>query len=76
VEVFGLVLRDSDELVRAMRARRRELGLSQQELANLADLHRTYVVLYEKGDRPLRFDVALRLLHALGMDLELRTRGR
>ncbi len=71
-----MVLRDSDELVRAMRARRHELGLSQQELANLADLHRTYVVLYEKGDRVLRLDVALRLLHVLGMDLELHTRGR
>lgn len=71
-----MTLRNSDELVRAMRARRRELGLTQEELANLADVHRTYVVLYEKGRVSLKLDTALRLLHALGMDLELRTRGR
>ncbi|HUN79583.1 MAG TPA: helix-turn-helix transcriptional regulator [Solirubrobacteraceae bacterium] len=71
-----MILRDADELVEAMRARRRELGLTQEELANLAGIHRTQVVLYEKGERTFRVDVALRLLHALGMDLELRTRGR
>lgn len=71
-----MILRDADGLVRAMRARRQELGLTQEELANLAGLHRTQIVLYERGKRTLRIDDALRLLHALGMDLELRTRGR
>jgi transcriptional regulator with XRE-family HTH domain len=71
-----MILRDADELVKAMRARRRELGLTQEELANLAGIHRTQVVLYETGERTFKLDVGLRLLHALGMDLELRTRGR
>lgn len=35
----------------AIRQRRRELGLSQEELADRASLHRTYVSLLERGRR-------------------------
>jgi transcriptional regulator with XRE-family HTH domain len=36
---------------RAVRRRRRELDLSQEKLAELADLHRTYVSDIEQGTR-------------------------
>lgn len=36
---------------RAVRRRRRELDLSQEELAERAELHRTYVSSIERGER-------------------------
>lgn len=36
---------------RAVKRRRRELGISQEELASRADLHRTYVGDIERGVR-------------------------
>ncbi|MBD2038594.1 helix-turn-helix transcriptional regulator [Phormidium sp. FACHB-592] len=36
---------------KAIRRRRRELDLSQEELAERAELHRTYVSDIERGDR-------------------------
>ncbi len=50
---------------RAVRERRTSLGLSQEELADLAGLHRTYVGSIERGERnPSLLNIA-RLAHAL-----------
>lgn len=48
--------------VRAERARR---GLSQQELAVIADLHRTYIGGVERGERNISLLNLLRLARAL-----------
>lgn len=70
-----MILRATSDLAPLVRARRRELGLTQEELADLVDVHRTYIGIFENGERPMRFDTVLRILHTLGMDLEVRTRG-
>ena len=70
-----MILRTTSDLAQQVRARRRELGLTQEDLAALANLHRTYISLFESGRRAIRFDVALRILNTLGMDLDLLTRG-
>lgn len=49
----------------AVRERRNSMGLSQEELAHLAGLHRTYVGSIERGERnPSLLNIA-RIAHAL-----------
>jgi transcriptional regulator with XRE-family HTH domain len=50
-------------------ARLREArGLSQEEVASRAGLHRTEISLMELGKRTIRIDTYFRLLGALGID--------
>ena len=51
-----------------VRARRQELGLSQEALARLAGLHRTYVGSLERGERNVALINILRLGQALDVD--------
>lgn len=71
-----MVLRTTSELAQLVRARRRELGLSQEALADLSGVHRMQISLFERGERVGRFDTVLRIVHTLGMDLEVRPRGQ
>jgi transcriptional regulator with XRE-family HTH domain len=56
---------DHVALGRAIRELRRERGLSQERLAELADMHRTYVGGIERGERNVSFANILRLAEAL-----------
>jgi y4mF family transcriptional regulator len=76
VSTDDMILRSANELAPLLRARRRELGLTQQALAELVGVNRTLIVLLESGKRPVRLDTTLVILHTLGMDLEVRVRGR
>ncbi|MBU1360124.1 MAG: helix-turn-helix transcriptional regulator [Gammaproteobacteria bacterium] len=51
----------------AIEERRTELGLSQERLAELADLSLSYVSLLERGQRNLTVFSAAKLAAALGM---------
>ena len=54
---------------RAVRRRRAERGLSQEELAGLSGIHRTYVSAIERGKVRLGLDVALRVANSLRVPL-------
>lgn len=54
------------EVLRSARTRR---GLSQERLAELADLDRTFVSMIERGRRRPTLDSAKRLAQALGIPL-------
>lgn len=49
---------------------RAKLDLSQEELADLAGLHRTYVGSVERGERNISIDNMERLASALNIDIK------
>jgi transcriptional regulator with XRE-family HTH domain len=54
---------------RKLRKLREHKGLSQEKLAELADLHRTYVSGVERGERNISLVNIERLANALGIAL-------
>ena len=52
-------------LGKTIRDLRMELSLSQEELAERADLHRTYVGGIERGERNVSLENIVRIAHAL-----------
>jgi y4mF family transcriptional regulator len=62
------------DLARIVRDRRRDLGLNQHELADLAGVSARFVWSVEDGKTAVRFDLLVKVLDALG--LELRTARR
>lgn len=61
----------SQELGFVLRVRRKLLKLSQQELADLAEVSKPSIVAAEKGKPTLRLDVLCRVAAALGLSLAL-----
>jgi transcriptional regulator with XRE-family HTH domain len=63
--------RELDDILRALaavvRSRREQLGISQEELAYRAGLHRTYISDIERGSRNIAVKNLVRLAHALGV---------
>jgi transcriptional regulator with XRE-family HTH domain len=51
----------------AVRAEREALGLTQERLAELADLHTNYVSSVERGERNIGLHNVVRLAHALDL---------
>jgi transcriptional regulator with XRE-family HTH domain len=56
--------------------RRRELGLSQKQLAELTGTTQSAIARLESGGRPPRIDTLLRITSALDCELEVRLRPR
>ena len=56
-------------VARHLRAKRAKLGLSQEALADLSGLHRTYVGSVERSERNVSIDSVERLAAALGVDV-------
>jgi transcriptional regulator with XRE-family HTH domain len=58
-----------ERLARHLRALRASRGLSQEALADLAGLHRTYVGSIERKERNVSLDNVEKLAQALGVDV-------
>ena len=56
---FGAVLRE----------RREAVGISQEQLADRAGLHRTYISLIERGKRTASIEVVRKVSTALGLTM-------
>lgn len=63
------------ELGKRIRRRRKEIGWSQEELALLAEIDRSYVGGIERGDRNVSFTILCRLCLALRCDVAALTVG-
>ena len=58
-----------ERLARHLRALRAVRGLSQEALADLAGMHRTYVGSVERSERNVSIDQIEKLSNALGVDI-------
>lgn len=64
-----------DILGQRIRARRSEMGMSQEGLAHAAGLDRSYVGRIERGEHNLTFVALVRLCRAMGCDVAALTVG-
>lgn len=58
-----------ERLAQRLRAERANRGLSQERLADLAGVHRTYVGSIERSERNVSIDNIEQLATALGLDI-------
>lgn len=59
---YGVILRD----------RRKELKMTQQELADKVGTARSYIAKVERGNTDIQFSSFMRILSALGMGIEFK----
>lgn len=64
-------MRAVDGFAATVRLRRRDLGLDQDELADLAGVSERFVYALENGKRTVQLDKVLAVLFTLGLHLEL-----
>jgi transcriptional regulator with XRE-family HTH domain len=64
-----------DILGKRIRAKRKELGMSQEGLAHEAGLDRSYVGRIERGEHNLTFVALVKLCRAMGCDIAALTNG-
>jgi HTH-type transcriptional regulator / antitoxin HipB len=65
---------DPRQLGELIRRRRRELGLTQTEVADVADTNLRFVSELERGKPTARLENVMRVLATLGLELEARAR--
>lgn len=53
-----------------LRLLRKQSGLSQEELAAKAKLHRTYISLIERGEQSVTLDTMVKIAGALGVSVK------
>ena len=69
------VIRNSRELGKVVRQRRKTLALTQAALAAVAGVGVRFVSELERGKQTAEFQRVLNVLHVLGMDLEVVARA-
>jgi transcriptional regulator with XRE-family HTH domain len=71
-----MIVRTSIELGNALRARRRELGLAQEEISGVIGVNRRVIGELERGKGTVQLQIAMEAARALGLDIELASRGK
>jgi HTH-type transcriptional regulator / antitoxin HipB len=67
-------IQDALQLGQLIRRRRRELGLTQTEVAEVANTNLRFVSELERGKPTARLENVMRVLATLGIELEARIR--
>lgn len=63
----------SIQIGKVIRFHRKKAGLSQKQLADLADVGKTVVFDIEKGRMTIRYETLLRLLEVLNIKIEFQS---
>lgn len=66
----------TDDFGHRLRERRKQLGLSQDAVADVIGVNRRVVGELERGKPTVQLIIALRVAEALGIDVTLSERGR
>ena len=69
------MIKTAKDLGIAIRQRRKEMGLSQAELAGICKVGNRFLVELEAGKSTVQFDKALHVAANLGLELHLRKKG-
>ncbi|MBI38630.1 MAG: transcriptional regulator [Leptospiraceae bacterium] len=69
------VITSIESLGTMIRARRKELRMSQEELGQRIGVHQVTLSAIERGSARARLDTLLRVLSALDLELTLQTKG-
>ncbi len=70
------MVRTSIELGNTLRARRRGLGLAQEEISGVIGVNRRVIGELERGKGTVQLQIAMDAARALGLDIELTPRGK
>ena len=70
------MIRNPKDLGLAIRDRRREMRLSQAELATRVGVTRQWVIGLEQGNRSAEFGLVLKAAAALGLKVDLQGKGQ
>ena len=68
------IVRNPGELGKLLSERRKAMGLTQQDFADLAGVGRRFLSELENGKERAEIGKVLRVVQALGIDLAIRTR--
>jgi HTH-type transcriptional regulator / antitoxin HipB len=71
-----MILQTSTDFGRALRVRRRDLGLTQEEIASVIGVNRRVLGELERGKGTVQLQIAIEAARALGLDVELAPRQR
>jgi HTH-type transcriptional regulator/antitoxin HipB len=71
-----MIVRTSIDLGNALRARRQELGLAQEEISSVIGVNRRVIGELERGKGTVQLQIAMEVARVLGLDIELEPRGK
>jgi HTH-type transcriptional regulator / antitoxin HipB len=71
-----MMVQTSIDLGNALRARRRELRLTQEEVAGVIGVNRRVIGELEGGKGTVQLQIAMEAARTLGLDIELEPRGK
>ena len=68
-------IKDSKQLGQVIRKRRKEMNLTQKELSDLCNTGNRFISELENGKGTVQFEKALRIINALGLEIQITNKG-
>ena len=68
-------IKNSKQLGQIIRKRRKEMKLTQKELSDLCSTGNRFISELENGKGTVQFEKALRIINALGLEIQITNKG-